>query len=54
MSEVNEVLQKMDLTLEDSENSFISPFELLYSTFENYQSYYTQSDLELIKEYISK
>ena len=54
MSEVNEVLQKMDLTLGDSDNSFISPFELLYSSFESYHSYYTQSDLELIKEYISK
>jgi hypothetical protein len=54
MSEDSEVLQKMDLTLEDSENSFISPFEQLYSTFENYHSYYTANDLELIKEYISK
>ena len=54
MSEDYEVLQKMDMNPENEIQNIITPFEVLYSNFENYSIYYTQEDLMIIKEYITK
>ena len=54
MSEEYEVLQKMDMNPEKEEQTIVTPFQALYSNFEKYSIYYTQEDLMIIKEYITK
>ena len=54
MSEDHKVLQKMDKNTEDDIASIITPFEVLYSNFENYSEHYTEEDLMILKEYIIK
>jgi hypothetical protein len=54
MSEDHKVLQKMDMNTEEDITSVITPFEVLYSNFENYSEHYTEEDLIILKEYITK
>lgn len=54
MSETHKVLQKMETNTENDISSIITPFELLFSNFENYSEHYTEEDLMILKEYITK
>lgn len=54
MSEEYEVLQKMDMNPKKEKQTNLTPFQMLYSNFEQYSIHYTQEDLMIIKEYVSK